>query len=233
VAGAAAHHVDNARAAFWQRQAVRAEARPDVGAGRRAEGCRVSGEPDDEGDVAGGAGAHGGAGAPPTLLTLSPAGAAPPAAITGVAGAAAEWPAGLAPAARTESVTGLALSPDGHTLLASTHDGGARAWDVRPFCAAPSRWRALFLGGAAGRSAVQDLALVRAAWSGDGERVACGGVDRLVRVWDAATARVAFALPGHAGVAQAIAFHPSEPVLASGGADRKVLLGELGTAAEA
>ena len=61
MAGVAAHHVNNARAALWQSQAVRAEARPDFVAGRRADGYHVSGEPDDEGDVARGAGAHDGA----------------------------------------------------------------------------------------------------------------------------------------------------------------------------
>ena len=62
--------------------------------------------------------------------------------------------------------------------------------------------------------------------SGD-SLVAAGSSDRCVHVWNAATAAPAFRLPGHKGTVNAVDFHPSEPVLATGGQDRTIYLGEL------
>ena len=60
--------------------------------------------------------------------------------------------------------------------------------------------------------------------------MACGSADRFAYVWDAESARLEFALPGHAGVVTSVAMSPSrdEPVLASGGTDKRVFVGELG-----
>jgi len=168
-------------------------------------------------------------------LALSPARSAPPPVATGGSAAGAAE-CGLS------SVTGLSLSPDGHKLLAFSMDHSLRVWDVRPFAAGSAAGSAAAAGGAGfddarclallrGARNNFEQCLVRCAWSGDGERVACGSADRFARVWDAASARLEFALPGHAGVVTAVAMSPNaaEPVLASGGTDKRVFVGELGS----
>lgn len=69
--------------------------------------------------------------------------------------------------------------------------------------------------------------LLKCAWSPDGERVAAGSADRTVFVWDFATSRVEYRLPGHAGSVNEVDFHPKEPILASGSSDKHIYLGEL------
>jgi Prp8 binding protein len=42
-----------------------------------------------------------------------------------------------------------------------------------------------------------------------------------------ATRRVLYKLPGHQGSVNEVAFHPKEPIIASGSSDRNVFVGEL------
>ncbi len=74
--------------------------------------------------------------------------------------------------------------------------------------------------------------LIRAAWSPDGSRVAAGSADRCVYVWDTTSKAVQYRLPGHKGVVNCVAFHPTQPIILSAGADRALYLGELGLGAE-
>ena len=65
-------------------------------------------------------------------------------------------------------------------------------------------------------------------WSSDGERVACGSSDRVVRIWDAASAKLLYALPGHKGSVNEVIFNPVRPdVVASCGSDKQIFIGEL------
>jgi WD40 repeat protein len=50
---------------------------------------------------------------------------------------------------------------------------------------------------------------------------------RNVYVWDENTTRILYSLPGHKGSANSVDFHPNEPVIVSGGSDKKIYLGEL------
>lgn len=54
-----------------------------------------------------------------------------------------------------------------------------------------------------------------------------GSADRLVYVWEVASRRVRYCLPGHNGSVNEAVFHPSEPIVASAGSDRQLFLGEL------
>ena len=128
-----------------------------------------------------------------------------------------------------DTVTGLALSPDGTTLLSASMDHVLRAWDVRPF-----------VPGAAGNAAMRcerayegarhgaEKLLLRCGWAPDGERVASGSSDRVVRIWDAASSKLLYALPGHKGSVNDVVFNPVRAdVVASCGSDKQIFVGEL------
>jgi len=119
-------------------------------------------------------------------------------------------------------VTGIALSPDGQRLLSNAMDNTLRCWDVRPFCEG-GRCEKLFLGAQHN----YEKGLLKCAWSADGARVACGSADHFVYVWDAATKRIKYKLPGHTGSINEVAFHPTQPILASCANDKHVYLGEI------
>jgi Prp8 binding protein len=126
-------------------------------------------------------------------------------------------------AGHADTVTGLALHPAGTHLLSNAMDNTLRAWDVRPFAPA-ERCTAVYVG----HTHSAEKGLLRAAWSGgDGRWVSGGSADAAVHVWEAATGAPAYRLPGHEGAVHAVAFHPTEPVLASAGADSNIFLGEL------
>lgn len=125
-------------------------------------------------------------------------------------------------AGHADTVTGLSLSPDGSRLLSNAMDAKLIAWDVAPF--SPSdRQVATFEG----HTHDFHKNLLRCAWSHDGEKVACGSADQIVHVWDVASTEELYYLPGHTGAVTEVAFHPTEPILASSSADATVYLGEI------
>ncbi|KAG8905753.1 hypothetical protein FRB99_008326 [Tulasnella sp. 403] len=71
--------------------------------------------------------------------------------------------------------------------------------------------------------------LSRAAWSkyDGGKRVAVGGADRCVTVWDVESGRILYKLPGHKGTVTCVEFHPKEPIVLTGSKDGILLLGEI------
>lgn len=121
-----------------------------------------------------------------------------------------------------DTVTGLALSPDGAYLLSNGMDSTLRIWDVRPFAPAERCLKVL-----TGHQHTFEKQLLRCAWSPDGRRVSAGSGDRFVYVWDTASRAVLYKLPGHVGSVNETAFHPAEPILLSAGSDKQIYLGEL------
>lgn len=65
------------------------------------------------------------------------------------------------------------------------------------------------------------------AWDPTGARVAVGAADSTFTIWDVSTGRLLFKLPGHRGTVTCCDWHPKEPVVLSGGADRQVFMGEI------
>lgn len=135
----------------------------------------------------------------------------------------------------SDMVTSLALRPTSDRKSAPTHllsnsaDRTLRSWDVRPF--APSeRCSRAYVGAA--HSLERNL--LRCCWSGvdpgtgDVARwVAAGSSDGVAYVWDAKTAKLEYALPGHSGSVNDVCFHPTEPVIASASSDGTLFVGEL------
>ena len=128
----------------------------------------------------------------------------------------------------TDTVTGLALSPDGMHLASFGMDGVVRAWDVRPFSAVAGVSGSRCVRALPGAANNFEQHLLRPAWSGAGDRLAVGSaVTRSVFVWGWATGELEGCIPGHASAPLGVSWSPTEPVLASGGADKRVFLHEL------
>lgn len=49
----------------------------------------------------------------------------------------------------------------------------------------------------------------------------------MVNVWEVATRKLLYKLPGHMGSVNDVDFHPREPIVASGSSDQRIYLGEL------
>ncbi|KNZ62477.1 hypothetical protein VP01_1266g12 [Puccinia sorghi] len=148
--------------------------------------------------------------------------------------------------AHTHTIAGLKLSPDGSFLLSAGFDDTVRIsgsikllfnrqWDVRPFAPvtsahgpnAPRRLVQTLLGAPAGF----DNQLRSPSWDASGDKVAVGAADRTLCIWNVNTGNILYKLPGHKGTVTSCAFHPKEPIIASGGVDRQVFLGEIDPAA--
>ena len=83
----------------------------------------------------------------------------------------------LSLAGHADSITGLAISPDGNHLLSNSMDNSLCKWDLRPFAANPeTRCEMVYQGSTHGA----EKCLLRCAWSMDQERVVCGSADRYV-----------------------------------------------------
>jgi WD40 repeat protein/serine/threonine protein kinase len=120
------------------------------------------------------------------------------------------------PARPDAPVTALAFSADGSRLILGCEDGAVAAWNVAEVA---GRWQVS--AGWSGGSGKEVLAVAGAAGGG---RVASGGLDETVRLWDAKTGALVRELKGHAGPVAAVAFAPDGETLATGGYDRAVWL---------
>jgi Prp8 binding protein len=110
----------------------------------------------------------------------------------------------------TDTPCSLSLSPDGSYLLSPSFSSQTIIHDVRPFSPLPNRIHRVLQGAPAGF----ENTLLKGAWSKDdgGQRVAVGGADRMVCVWEVDSGKIQYKLPGHKGTVTAVDFHPKEPI---------------------
>ncbi|WVQ79574.1 hypothetical protein IAT38_001673 [Cryptococcus sp. DSM 104549] len=125
----------------------------------------------------------------------------------------------------TDTIASLSLSPNGHFLASYALDSALIIYDVRPFSSDPMRVYRSLTGAPAGF----EQTLIRCAWTrhDNGARIAVGGGDRTVTVWEVETGKVVYKLPGHKGTVTGVDFHPREPIILTGSKDTNMLLGEL------
>jgi WD40 repeat protein len=109
-------------------------------------------------------------------------------------------------------VTGCRFFPDGRTLVTVGVDGALRVTNVDDDKTEPRVIR------------VPGVRFHCAAVSSDGKRVAVGGSDGAVRVWDTETWAEHPPLRGHTGDVLSVAFNPAGTLLASGSRDHAVRL---------
>jgi Prp8 binding protein len=90
----------------------------------------------------------------------------------------------------TDTPTSLSLSPSGEYLLSPSFSSVTLIHDIRPFSPSPNRIHRSLNGAPAGF----ENTLLRGGWSRDdgGKRVAVGGADRTVCIWDVESGRVLY-----------------------------------------
>jgi len=124
-----------------------------------------------------------------------------------------------------DTPTSISLSPSGQYILSPSFSSQTIIHDIRPFSPSPSRIHRVLHGAPAGF----DSTLLKGSWSKDdaGSRVAVGGADRTVTIWEVESGKILYKLPGHKGTVTCVDFHPKEPIILTGSKDATMLLGEL------
>ncbi|KAJ2917517.1 hypothetical protein MD484_g2897, partial [Candolleomyces efflorescens] len=125
----------------------------------------------------------------------------------------------------TDTPTSISLSPDGNYILSPSLSSQTLIHDVRPFSSSANRIHRTLHGAPAGF----ENTLLRGAWSREdgGRRVAVGGADRMVCIWEVESSKLLYKLPGHKGTVTSVDFHPKEPIILTGSKDGTMLLGEI------
>jgi Prp8 binding protein len=121
-----------------------------------------------------------------------------------------------------DTITCLRLDPYGSYILSNSMDSTLRVWDIRPF-APMQRCVKVFSGTV--HNFEQNL--IKCNWNSDGSLVGSGSADRLAYIWDTTSRQLKYKLPGHEGSVNEVAFHPKEPIIASGCSKGKIFLGEI------
>jgi WD40 repeat protein len=114
------------------------------------------------------------------------------------------------------AVADLAWSPDGTKLASVGHDGVCL---VRSGPEGP--------GQVLHRLAGHEGPVLAVAFDREGARMATGGEDRFVRIWDARTGAELLRLEGHTDKVYGVAFHPEGRLLASASNDTSIRLWDL------
>lgn len=125
----------------------------------------------------------------------------------------------------TDTITGLAVSPDDEKLLSNSMDSTTRTWDIRSFSSNNDRLLRILDGAPA---ATLEQNVIRGSWASDGLRVSCGSSDKTAVIWDSFTGSLVNKLPGHIGIVNVTKFSPTDKsVLVSASSDKTLILGRV------
>ena len=126
--------------------------------------------------------------------------------------------------AHEDIVTGVAYSKSGQELCSVGMDGRVHKFDLKPFREDPTnRVEQSFKGVASDF----EKRSIRCAIDHTSRFIASGSACSSAFVFDSKTSKIKYKLPGHRGSVTSVAFHPTQPILASTGSDSKIFLGEL------
>jgi WD40 repeat protein/serine/threonine protein kinase len=120
----------------------------------------------------------------------------------------------------TDSVDGLAFSPDGRFALSGSLDNTARLWDVET--------------GREIHTLTGHTGWIRnVAYSPDGNYLLTGSTDNTARLWDAQTGQELYTLTGHTGEVYGVAFSPDGQYAITGGWEGTIRFWDVETGQEA
>lgn len=114
-------------------------------------------------------------------------------------------------AGHTDTVYGVAVSPDAKQVVTASADQTARIWNV-----ATGTLERVLRGHAAAIWSVK--------FSADGKTIATASEDSTVKLWDVATGTSRYTFAGHQDSVYTVAFHPKNDIIASAGQDRTIRL---------
>lgn len=128
-----------------------------------------------------------------------------------------------------DSVTGLAVSNDGDSLLSLSMNGTVHLWDIRPFCESEDRCMQTY----SRITNNHDWNLLRVRWSPDDLYFAVGSSDKAVPIHKVRPSiddmdSLAYSLQGHKGTVNEVIFHPKERYSTlSASSDRSLMYGPV------
>lgn len=116
----------------------------------------------------------------------------------------------------TSLIWGVAITPDGQTVVSGSHDGTIKVWDL-----ATGKCRATLLGHT---SYVYGVAITP-----DGCTVVSGSNDKTLKVWDLATGECRATLLGHFDLIYSVAITPDGRTVVSSSEDKTLRIWDLAT----
>jgi WD40 repeat protein len=118
----------------------------------------------------------------------------------------------------------LIFSPDGQHLASACMDKTVRVWDIntgKVLYSLQPQGLVIYLKSGPAVNPIS-LPISAVAFSPDGKKLATGGADRVVRVWDAATGELLHEYKGHRMSITAVAFSPDGARLLSSSLDHTI-----------